>query len=361
MFSQMKRQRLSLNRLLIATSLLLLTSACGSRDMSFDLLAESATFNQSSADVSGKIDILWVIDNSGSMDTSQQAIAANFQRFIEKFQQNGFDFQIAVTTSDAYKDDFTPSLGMSVYRSGTYVDSNGQTVTAPNILTKTTPDLEKAFIANILRGVNGSGDERVLQSMHSALANTSNLALGFPRADAYLSVIMVSDEDDFSWNGTTYKENLYNDPALYTLQSFVDFMDAATASTATNRHYNINSIAIQDAACQTALGGNGRKIAIRQNGIASMTGGILGSLCADFGTTLSSISNKIIELSTQFYLDRIPSSGTLKVYVAGTQVPVDETNGYSYNATNNSITFHGTSVPAAGSQITVSYLPTALR
>ncbi len=333
---------------------------CGSRNMSFDLLSESATFNQSAAEVNGKIDILWVIDNSGSMQTSQQAIAANFQRFIDRFEQNGFDFQIAVTASDAYKDDFNASLGMAVYKNGTYV-VDGITYTAPKILTKDTPNLEQAFIANILRGINGSGDERTLQSMRSALNNQTNIEMGFPRSDAYLSVIMLSDEDDFSWNGTGSKENQYNDPALYTLQSYVDFLDVKTGSTSTNRNYNINSIAIQDSACQNALGNNGRKIAIRQNGLASLTAGILASLCADFGASLATISNKIIELSTQFYLERTPSEGSLKVFVGGQAVPVDSSNGYSYNATNNSITFHGTAVPAAGSQITVSYLPTGLR
>ncbi len=342
-------------------SVLLSTIGCGSRDMSFDLLAESATFNQSSAEVNGKIDVLWVIDNSGSMATSQQALAANFSRFIEKFQQNGFDFQMAVTASDAYKDDFDPSLNMAIYRNGTYQDANNVTVTAPKILKKDTPDLEKAFIANIVRGTGGSGDERTFSSMRSALVHQTNRSLGFPRADAYLAVIMLSDEDDFSWNGVTNKENLYDDPALFTLSSYVSFLDGLTASTPTNKRFNVNSIAILDEDCRVALGGGGRKIARRQNALASMTAGILGSLCADFGTTLSSISNKIIELSTQFYLDRTPRDGTLKVFVGGVQVPVSDANGYTYNATNNSISFHGTSVPSAGSQIQVAYDPTELR
>lgn len=342
-------------------SLALGSVGCGSKNMSFDLLSESATFNQSSAEVNGKIDILWVVDNSGSMDTSQQAIAANFQRFIEKFQQNGFDFQIAVTTSDAYKDEFNASLNLSLYKRGTYVNNAGQTVTAPAILNSTTPELEKAFIANILRGTGGSGDERTFQSLRATLNNTTNATSGFPRADAYLSIIMLSDEDDFSWDGSTTKDNLYNDPALHTLQSYVDFMDGKTGSTSTNRKYNINSIAILDSACQTALGNNGRKIAIRQNGLANMTAGLLGSLCADFATTLASISNKIIELSTQFYLDRVPREGSLRVFVNSVQIPPDATNGFTYNATNNSITFHGTSVPAAGAAITVGYDPIELR
>lgn len=339
----------------------ILTTGCGSRNMSFDLLAESATFNQSSAEVNGKIDVLWVIDNSGSMDTSQQAIASNFRRFIEKFHANGYDFQIAVTTSDAYKDDFNPTLGLSIYRNGTYVDDGGATVTAPKILTKETPNLEKAFIANILRGISGSGDERTFSSMRAALANTINQGSGFPRSDAFLSVIMLSDEDDFSWSGTSSKENLYNDPAMHTLESYVSFLDTLTASNSSNRRYNVNSIAILDETCRASLGGGGRKVAIRQNGLANMTGGILGSLCADFGTTLSTISNKIIELSTQFYLDRKPQDGSLRVFVSNFEVPLNAENGYSYNSEKNSITFHGTSVPAAGAQITVSFDPTELR
>lgn len=338
-----------------------LSVGCGARNMSFDLLSESATFNQSSAEVSGKIDIIWVVDNSGSMNTSQQAIATNFRQFIDIFEQNGSDFQMVVTTSDAYKDDFNASLNMSIYKNGTYLNDLGETVTAPKILRKDTPDLEKAFIANILRGVSGSGDERTLQSMRAALANATNQATGFPRADAFLSVIMLSDEDDFSWNGSGSKENAYTDPALHTVQSYVDFLDILTGSSSANRKYNVNSIAILDSTCQNALGNNGRKIAVRQNQLATITGGILGSLCADFGATLATISNKIIELSTQFYLDRTPREGSLKVFVDGIQVPLDPVNGYSYNAANNSITFFGTAVPAAGAQITVSYDPTELR
>ena len=48
------------SKVLLTIFVTLAVSACGSRDISFDLLAESATFNQNSAEVNGKIDILWV-------------------------------------------------------------------------------------------------------------------------------------------------------------------------------------------------------------------------------------------------------------------------------------------------------------
>lgn len=354
-------------KVLLAASLFVTLSACGSRDISFDLLSESATFNQNSAEVNGKIDILWVVDNSGSMATSQQAVADNFRRFIDKFQENGFDFQIAVTTTDAYKDVFNAGLTQSIYKNGSYVDDNGDTVQAPKILRPDTPDLDKAFIANILRGTNGSGDERVFQSMLVALSNQSNIDLGFPRKEAFLSVILVSDEDDFSWDGSGSIDNQYDHAGLHTPSLYDQFLMTITESTSSNRRYNVNSIAILDsptmtgAECRDTLGAGARKIGIRYKALSEMSQGILGSVCEDFGTTLATISNKIIELSTQFYLDRIPNAGSLRVFVDGAEVPQDPVNGFVYNQTSNSISFFGTAVPAAGASITVSYDPTELR
>ncbi len=342
-------------------------TACGSRDVSFDLLAESASFNQTSAEVNGKIDILWVIDNSGSMATSQQAVADNFRRFIDKFEANGFDFQIAVTTSDAYRDVFNQNLNQSIYKSGIYVDDKGVSIEAPKILKPDTPNLNKAFIANIIRGVNGSGDERVFQSLKAALSNPANLNLGFPRKDAFLSVILVSDEDDFSWDGASTIDNQYNNPALHTSVMYDEFLMNLTQSNALGRRYNVNSIAILDsptvsaAQCLTTLGAGTRKVGVRYKALSEMSQGILGSLCQDFGSTLAKISNKIIELSTQFYLARIPAPGSLRVYVDGIEVAPGTVNGFVYNQTSNSISFFGSAVPSAGASITVTYDPIELR
>lgn len=46
-----------------------------------------------------KTDILWVIDNSGSMCEEQAALRENFQRFIEDISKRNIDFHIGVTTT----------------------------------------------------------------------------------------------------------------------------------------------------------------------------------------------------------------------------------------------------------------------
>src|SRR5690606_21483555 len=46
------------------------------------------------------VDILWVIDNSGSMGNEQADLADNFNLFIQDFITRGIDFKMAITTTD---------------------------------------------------------------------------------------------------------------------------------------------------------------------------------------------------------------------------------------------------------------------
>ncbi|MFU8805618.1 MAG: hypothetical protein ACNA8W_17525 [Bradymonadaceae bacterium] len=47
----------------------------------------------------GSVDILWVIDNSGSMCQQQSLLRANFARFIDRLDAGDLDFHMAVTTT----------------------------------------------------------------------------------------------------------------------------------------------------------------------------------------------------------------------------------------------------------------------
>ena len=49
-----------------------------------------------------KVDILWVVDNSGSMEEEQDSLARNFDLFIEELLKKDIDFKMAVTTTDPY-------------------------------------------------------------------------------------------------------------------------------------------------------------------------------------------------------------------------------------------------------------------
>ena len=47
-----------------------------------------------------KVDILFVIDDSGSMGEEQAKLAANFAPFVATLEEAGADYRIAVTTTD---------------------------------------------------------------------------------------------------------------------------------------------------------------------------------------------------------------------------------------------------------------------
>lgn len=341
-------------------------TACSKGGTSYSLLQDGQTFRQNTATQNAKIDVLWVIDNSGSMLSSQQNLTQNFPSFINKFLAKGLDFQMAVTTSQAYLalPIFTNYYNLTP-RPSYYEDlSQGQIAKfrdgAPGvhsghfILTPQTPNLLDVFMTNAMQGTNGRGDERSLQSMQTALESPLNA--GFVRPGSFLAVIILTDEDDFSNAGTPMYER-YDRP-LVPIDSYVQFLDGLTGSTAAARRYTVNTISVNTQECLDAINNGAQKIGVRVGQMADATGGIKGNICGNFANELDLISKSIVELSSQFPLgDKKPIPETIKVFVNGAEVPNE---GWYYNESSNSIFFQGDYVPAQGSAINVKFDPREL-
>lgn len=330
--------------------------ACDKTTDSFSLLSDQQVFKQNQTYVQKKIDILWVVDNSGSMLTSQTNLANNFRSFIARFQNNKSDFRMAVTTTDAYWGRYTSNNTLSRIKDGV-----GSTHSGVFVIDQDTLNLDQTFITNIMQGAGGNGDERAFSSFEEALKNPLNS--DFRRSDAFLSVIIVSDEDDFSHNdfasGTRsyyFTEN-YNDSKIYPISYFTDFLNNLTTSTDTLKNYSVNAISIFDQTCLNTLANGSRKIARRYQDLVTATNGITASLCSDFGTSLDLISQSIIELSSIFTLDRKPIIATIQVLIGSNLINEDATNGWTYDASTNTITLHGTAIPQAGESIIINFDP----
>ncbi len=152
-----------------------------------------------------KIDILWVIDNSSSMDLKQARVKANFVSFMQFLVQQQIDFHLGVVTTDIY----------DPKQSGRLVNLAG--LSHPWIASSD-PAPASEFVLNASVGTRGSGDEKPLLAGMLALtaplspavparpdagaANCAALADGgaecFLRADAQLYTIVLSDEEDSS-------------------------------------------------------------------------------------------------------------------------------------------------------------------
>ena len=60
----------------------------------------------------GKVDVLWVVDSSGSMSEEQAYLGDNFNAFITEIAALGIDFQTAVTSTDVCEDTVPDDLAL---------------------------------------------------------------------------------------------------------------------------------------------------------------------------------------------------------------------------------------------------------
>jgi hypothetical protein len=163
--------------------------------------------------VNRDLDLLFVIDNSGSMGEEQDSLKANFPKFIDVLNtiQGGLpNVHIAVINSDMGTLGGPPILGTGgCANNGTdgvmrelpgqpnvrYISDIKDDVTGTRTANYT-GSLSNVFSQMAAVGTGGCGFESHLGSMRRALDNPTNA--GFLRPDAYLAVIIIADEDDCS-------------------------------------------------------------------------------------------------------------------------------------------------------------------
>lgn len=344
---------------LMMASAVAVLAGCNKSTDSFTLLKDGADYKQQAVFIPKKIDILWVVDNSFSMETSQNNLATNFRSFINRFESSKYDFQMAVTTTEAWEKQFKPNSTKALLRDGAVVSEEPlvETHSGVFIMDRNTPNLSNVFATNIKQGIYGNGDERAFESFKQALEEPGNT--NFRREDAFLAVIIVSDEEDFS--GST--DNFEDAVNRYPVSKYHDFLKNYTKADVYGNNFSVNVISVDTPACQQQLASATftPKISTRLPALADMSGGVKASICSDFGSSLQLISDSIIELSAVFKLGREPQLDTMSVVVDGVKIPEDPENGWTYDATNLTITFHGSSVPGANSNIQINYYPKSLK
>lgn len=293
--------------------------------------AQTDTFAQLSEN---KVDILWVVDDSGSMDEEQSALAANFQSFVQFADSlGGVDYQIGVTTTeinDAIAGDLWACNGFSkIIKSG---DSNREAAFQCASRVTNPPN------GNRRPNPGGSDEaEAALQAARAALdhpkIDVENA--GFLRDDARLAVIMVSDEEDQSPGSV----NLYVD----FFRNIKGFRNPQLVQ--------VSAIAGPvPGGCATAEAGT------RYRDAVSQLNGQFESICTNsWSTMLANMGLDVFALREAWSLSRLADGGTVVVRVDGQAVPQDGSNGWTYDPASNSVDFHGGAVPDPGSRIEVQY------
>jgi hypothetical protein len=160
------------------------------------------------------VDILFVIDNSGSMEAEQQSLQANFPKMmqvLETLDGGAPNMHIGVVTSDmgqhATDGNGNAAVGgctgageNGVLRSATGINGNYivDELVSGNVRNRNyTGTLGDAFASIAGVGISGCGIEQHLSAAEAALQNKVTNA-GFVRPEAKLAVIVIADEDDCS-------------------------------------------------------------------------------------------------------------------------------------------------------------------
>lgn len=276
----------------------------------------------------GRADILWVVDDSGSMANQRATLGANFDKFVKVLEDVQTDFQMGVISTNA--------------------SDNGRLLgSTTKILKNTTPDVKNVFLANTTFPASRTRWEQGLRMMELALTppNLNGANAGFLRPDAALAVIAVSDEDDGSFGEPAYYSRFLRSVKGKGNENLVTF--SVIGGTTPNGCFPPGE--------QIYWGGLAEP-AFRYQQVATRTGGVAGSICdPSFENTLIRIAQAINTLRRIFPLSLKPDLATLSVIVNGVPVPKDVVNGWQYRPDTQSISFLGNYVPPPGANVRIEY------
>ncbi|MBX3017494.1 MAG: VWA domain-containing protein [Bdellovibrionaceae bacterium] len=300
--------------------------ACSAQN--FDLPQEQRAFGQI-VTYNNKVDVLFMMDNSSSMLQYQNKFAQQVPAMIDKLDALKLDYHIGITTSDM--------------RSG---GTGGDLIGSPNFVTPRTPDLKTVLSNRVKVGQTGSDLERGLESIQSVLSssNLNGAHKDFFREDALLVLIFLTNEDDYSTGSTA---------------SYVNFLNKLKPMYKNNQPSwiaNFIGVVSIDADCRTTA--DFKEAGLRYMDLVRASGGRNESICkTSLDQAVNNIRARIVEVMTDFPLDRKPVLETLTVFVNGVKLAQDDKNGWSYFAEGNFIRFNGTAVPSADAEILIDFKP----
>jgi len=147
-----------------------------------------------------KVDFLFVIDSSGSMEDEQVNLLSSFPGFIGAIQDTlqFDDFHMMVVDAGAVEGagcDGTLGAGRVTSGSGMNCGLAG----VDRFATQAQADLAAAFSCMGSRGFEGSGDEQTMDALLASIGPLNAVGAcnaGFLRDDAILVVTIITDEED---------------------------------------------------------------------------------------------------------------------------------------------------------------------
>lgn len=218
-----------------------------------------------------KVDILVVIDNSGSMEYEQKSMAKRVSNFLSILR--GLDYQIGVTTTDPR------NINLGDGRLIPIAGAQGQYLIDSSM---NEADAQLRLGQTLQRPETGSGSEQAIRATYRAIEraldhSSPGNSLLF-REGAQFASLVISDEDE---SDTQAK----NDP-----NNLIQLIHNSFGGQKTFTWHSIITRP-NDTACKAA---DGYAYGYRYDQLSRLTGGVIGSVCEmDYASQVSGIADGI--------------------------------------------------------------------
>jgi len=266
------------------------------------------------------VDIVWVIDDSGSMSNNQTKLKESFNSFVNNFVKDDkplFDFQMAVTKTSAY----LLNSSQNPFR----LDSNGNIYDLSSGLAQAdSAKFKQNFLDAASVGTSGSACENVLWSMDRAYQNQ----IPWYRDNDHLLVyIMLSDESEqstFTMKDGNQSQGCLNQKtnkmSFDSVDSWMTHFESLKNDSSKVKMYPIHQL--------------NKDVDNRFKDIASRSGTFVSDIDKDFDNILDSISTAVSVRIKSFELtkNRYIHQSSIKVHLNNTLL-----DSSKWNFVNNSI------------------------
>lgn len=274
------------------------------------------------------VDVLWLMDNSCSMQEEQDALSTNFPKFMNYFLGSGLDYHVGVISTDMDDPDHRGKL---------------RTRNGARWIDPTTADATTTFGQMVALGTDGAVDEKGRAAIYTALeTQKDSFNVGFLREDAFLSIVVISDENDYSGSSPV------------TQSAFKDWLLNDVKGGAANR-LAFSSIVGPRGGCTGA--GGAAEWGEKYLDVTATVGGIEWSICDPaWDTVLEELGTQAAGLKREFFLSQVPVEKSLVVWVEDDEARTDylADADWTYDRARNSIRFSAF-VPDPLSEIFIEY------
>jgi len=253
-----------------------------------------------------QVDMLWIVDNSGSMSSYQQSVAQNLAGFIDQLTNiRNVRWKIGLISTSVGEG---PYLGFKKGDELTYKDRNAS----------------MRFKTAISRlGINGDGVERTFQPVINVLDRYPD----FLRSKAFLDLILVSDAPEQSNMTTKDFVNRLSKKVVKEKISFFGVLDPMEWCKSTDDPFHWEGSKFKE--------------------LLGMVDGAAYPICApDYSRNLIDIANRIADNTgglPKIYLNSIPKVESIEVIYNGILLPGGpKASGgvWIYSKKGNAILFH---------------------